>query len=60
MSKNNSIDMVHGPLVKSILIFAIPMMGTSLLQILFNAVDTVVVGKFAGEIALAAVGATGS
>ena len=36
------------------------MMATSFLQILFNAMDTIIVGKFAGEVALAAVGATGS
>ena len=60
MSLNKQMDMVNGPLVKNILYFAIPMMGTSFLQILFNAVDTIVVGKFAGETSLAAVGATGS
>ena len=58
MSKNNTMDMVHGPLVKNILIYSIPMMFTSFIQILFNAVDTVVVGKFAGELSLAAVGST--
>ena len=61
MSKNNhSIDMVNGPLLKNIFIFAVPLMFTNFLQILFNAADTVVVGKFAGQSALAAVGATGS
>lgn len=58
--KNHSIDMVNGPLLKNIFIFAIPLMITNFLQILFNAADTVVVGKFAGQEALAAVGATGS
>ena len=55
-----TMDMVHGPLLKNICIFAVPLMFTSFLQIMFNAVDTIVVGKFAGEVALAAVGATGS
>jgi len=59
-NKMETMDMVQGPLVKNIWVFAIPLMLTNFLQILFNAVDTIVVGKFAGEIALAAVGATGS
>lgn len=59
-SQNHTIDMVNGPLLKNIFIFAVPLMFTNFLQILFNAADTVVVGKFAGEAALAAVGATGS
>lgn len=58
--KQNNIDMVNGPLLKNIFIFAVPLMFTNFLQILFNAADTVVVGKFAGGEALAAVGATGS
>lgn len=59
-AQNYSIDMVHGPLLKNIFIFSVPLMFANFLQILFNAADTVVVGKFAGEAALAAVGATGS
>ena len=55
-----SMDMVNGPLLKNIFAFSVPLMFTSLLQMLFNAADTIVVGKFAGENALAAVGATGS
>lgn len=53
-------DMVHGPLAKNILIFCLPLMFSYLLQIAFNAADTIVVGKFSGQKALAAVGATGS
>lgn len=60
MKKEKTIDMVHGPLLKNIILFAIPLMLTNLLQMLFNAADTIVVGKFAGQEALAAVGATGS
>lgn len=56
----NSIDMVNGPLLKNIFIFCFPLMAMNLLQMLFNAADTIVVGKFAGQEALAAVGATGS
>lgn len=53
-------DMTHGPLLKNIWIFAVPLMLTNFLQMLFNAADTVIVGRFAGQQALAAVGATGS
>ena len=53
-------DMIHGPLLKNIWIFAVPLMLTNFLQMLFNAADTVIVGRFAGQQALAAVGATSS
>lgn len=56
----NSVDMLNGPLLPSIWVFSLPLMLTNLLQMLFQAADTVVVGRFAGQQALAAVGATGS
>ncbi len=49
-------DMVSGPLAGKLLVFALPLMLSSLLQLLFNAADVVVVGRFAGNQALAAVG----
>lgn len=58
--KETHMDMVHGPLLKNIFIFAVPLMLTSLLQMLFNAADTIIVGKFDGDLSLAAVGACGS
>ncbi len=58
--KNKNIDMCNGPLFKNVLIFAVPMILSGILQLLFNAVDMVVVGQFAGNSALAAVGATSS
>lgn len=54
--KNYEIDMCNGPILKKMLIFAVPLMCSSILQLLFNAADIVVVGKFAGDNALAAVG----
>lgn len=51
-------DMVHGPLIRNIFLFSIPLMLSNLLEIAFNAADTIVVGKFSGQEALAAVGAT--
>lgn len=50
------VDMLHGPLLKKILIFALPLAASSLLQQLFNSVDVAVVGRFASSKALAAVG----
>ena len=50
------IDMCNGSIADKILLFALPLMASSLLQLLFNAADVVVVGKFAGKEALAAVG----
>ena len=55
-----NMDMCNGPLVSKIMIFAIPLMLSGLLQLTFNAADIVVVGRFAGNEALAAVGSTGS
>lgn len=53
-------DMCNGPLFKSKLIFAMPIMAMNFLQLLFNAADMVIAGQFSGKAALAAVGATGS
>ena len=58
--RSRSVDMVNGPLLQNMLIFSVPLMLTNLLQMMFNAADTVVVGRFAGQQALAAVGSTGS
>ena len=52
--------MLQGPLLPSILFYTIPIILTSLLQLLFNAADLVVVGRWCGSVAVAAVGATGS
>ena len=43
---HHQIDMCNGPLAGKILLFAIPLIASSLLQLLFNAADVVVVGKF--------------
>lgn len=58
--KSYEIDMCSGPLFSKILLFAVPLMISSILQLLFNAADMVVVGRFAGSTALAAVGANAS
>lgn len=60
MEKKKNIDMLHGPMLGKILIFALPLALSSILQLLFNAADTIVVGQFAGSQALAAVGSNGA
>lgn len=52
------IDMCNGPLMGKLISFSIPLILSSNLQLLFNAVDIIVVGKFSGSNALAAVGST--
>ena len=56
--KSYEMDMSSGPLLGKMLMFALPLMLSSILQLLFNAADIVVVGRFAGSQALAAVGST--
>ncbi len=58
--KNNQIDMVSGSIFPKLMKFSIPLMLSSVLQLLFNAADIVVVGHFAGDNSLAAVGSTTS
>ena len=60
MKKSYEIDMCNGPLLGKILVFSIPLMLSGILQLLFNAADISVVGRFAGSTALAAVGSTAS
>ena len=58
--KDSNKMMLQGPLVSNIVSYTLPIILTSLLQLLFNAADLVVVGQFCGSVSVAAVGATGS
>ena len=53
-------SMLEGPLLPSVIRYTIPIVLTSVLQLLFNAADLIVVGKFCGSVSVGAVGATGS
>lgn len=55
-------DICNGPLVKTIIVYTIPIIASGVLQLAFNAADSIIVGRFAenGDMALAAVGSTGS
>lgn len=57
-NKNNGIDMLNGSIWNKLIAFAIPIALSSILQQLFNASDTAIAGRFAGSVALAAVGST--
>lgn len=56
--KKYEIDMCNGSIFPKILAFSLPLMLTGILQLLFNAADIIVIGKFAGEDSLAAIGST--
>lgn len=58
--RSYEMNMCEGPIFKKLIIFAIPLMLSGILQLLFNAADIVVVGRFSGSHALAAVGSTSS
>lgn len=59
-NRSNNIDMIDGPLFGNIIRYAVPLMLTGILQLLFNAADLVVVGRYCGRLSIAAVGATGA
>ncbi len=60
--KSARMNMTEGPLLKKIILYTMPVLATGVLQFLYNAADTAVVGRFAedSETALAAVGSTGA
>ena len=51
-------DMTRGPILKQLLLFAVPLLFGNIFQMLYNTVDSIVVGNFVGKEALAAVGST--
>ncbi len=60
MNRRGILDMTNGPFFKKILIFSLPLMLTGILQLVYNAADIMVIGRFAGSTSLAAVGSTSS
>ena len=59
-AKRYEMDMTQGALLPKVLMFSLPLIASGILQLLFNAADMVVVGRWAGKECLAAVGSTGS
>lgn len=60
MVKNHQLDLTEGPILTKLLVFSVPIILSGILQLLFNAADIIVVGQFAGDNALGAVGSTSS
>ena len=59
-TRKYEMDMCSGPILSKVLLFALPLMFSSILQLLFNAADIIVVGRYAGDNSLAAVGSNSS
>jgi putative MATE family efflux protein len=55
--RRKNVDMLHGSIMKSLLIFSLPIMGSNIFQQMYNMVDTMIVGNVLGETSLAAIGA---
>lgn len=53
---NANVDLIHGPIFKSLVIFAIPLLISNVFQQLYNTVDTMIVGNYLGDVSLAAIG----
>ena len=60
MAKKYEIDMCSGSVLKKMLLFSLPLMASGVLQLLFNAADVIVLGRFAGDNSMGAVGSTSS
>ncbi|MCF0135042.1 MAG: MATE family efflux transporter [Lachnospiraceae bacterium] len=60
LTNRRNMDLTQGSIVKQLTVFAIPLMLSNLFQSLYNTADTLVVGRFVGSTALAAVGSTGA
>ena len=58
MTKSFEMDMTKGPIVKNMIIYALPILGINIVQLLFNAADVTILGIFTSDSAVAAVGST--
>ncbi|MBR3310807.1 MAG: MATE family efflux transporter [Solobacterium sp.] len=56
MKQKTQVDLLHGPIMKSLIIFMIPIVISNIFQQFYNAVDTAIVGNYLGETSLAAIG----
>ncbi|MBO5927291.1 MAG: MATE family efflux transporter, partial [Clostridia bacterium] len=56
---NRSVDLTNGPIFKKLILFTFPIIFSGILQVLFNAADTIIVGNWRGDNALAAVSSNG-
>ena len=51
-----NVDMIQGPIFKSLVLFALPLLGSNIFQQLYNTVDTMIVGNYLGDASLASIG----
>ena len=58
MKKKSTVDLIHGPILPSLISFAFPILLSNIFQQLYNTADILIVGRFLGQESLAAVGAT--
>ncbi len=58
LGRRHEIDMCNGPLLSGMIRYALPLILTNILQLLYQTINVMVVGRFAGSVALAAVGST--
>ncbi|WP_330584855.1 MATE family efflux transporter [Parablautia muri] len=58
--RKSTVDLLQGPILKSLIIFAIPLLFSNIFQQLYNTMDTVIIGHTLGDEALAAMGAAGA
>ncbi len=56
ISMTKNVDMIQGPIFKSLVFFALPLLGSNIFQQLYNTVDTMIVGNYLGDVSLAAIG----
>lgn len=57
---NFDVDLIHGPIFKSLILFALPLLISNVFQQLYNTVDTMIVGHYLGDMSLAAIGSCAS
>ena len=57
-ARSSTRDMTEGSIIRQILLFSVPLMFGNIFQMLYNTVDSIVVGNYVGKEALAAVGST--
>lgn len=55
-----NVDLMHGPIFRSLVLFMLPILISNLFQQLYNTVDTMIVGNVLGDTALAAIGSCGA
>ena len=55
-SITKNIDMIQGPIFRSLVLFALPLLGSNIFQQFYNTMDTMIVGNYLGDVSLAAIG----